>query len=84
LNDEMGAVTTSSCSGHLPYEKYEDLDETMHPYITLDPKSIGFDRAMGLLESSPYYSSTHSGRNVTFDDSLIGKWPEMVRWMKER
>lgn len=85
LNSE-DVRTVSSCQGHLPGEKYEDVDEAMEPYVTL--YGPGAPRLADSLSGAPHYlkSGSQGGPKVfvKFANSVMGRWDEVEAWILAR
>jgi len=84
VNDDLGAATVSSCQGHLPGEQYEDVQEVMLPYLTLEESSPGYASARALLERSPWFDGSRRGKGgfVGLKEGVIGRWGSLLAWLR--
>jgi hypothetical protein len=72
-----GFKTHSSCAGHPPGTKYEDVDEWMDPYLTFQVDK-NFPKILELFQTTDYYKRHNSQGLIQLQRDVTGNWNKLL------
>lgn len=81
LNDNE-FTTRSSCQGHPPGTKYDDVQEWMDPYITFQLSPEKFKKIVDTIIATGYYTEHNDKQYVGFSNDIIGNWKDFLSKLK--